>query len=91
MIRYAILYFVLLVVFLLLVVGPVIVAKFNVLKLSDMKIPMDLLQPTGLNNNDTQATATGRCLTPDGECPLPPGFKSAPTDGAARLARFLAY
>lgn len=58
-IRYAILYFVLLVVFIALIVGPVVAGKF--LKFN-MKIPMELLQPTGLNRNDTSAKVTGSCF-----------------------------
>jgi len=65
-IRYAILYFFLLVVFLLLLVGPVIVGskvKFNSLP----TLPMEILQPTGFNNNDTSAKVTGTCI--QGVCP----------------------
>jgi len=89
-IRYAILYFVLLVVFLVLIVGPVIITKFNVLKSFKVKVPMDLLQPTGLNNNDTLSIVTGTCI--GGKCPLQPGVDAQATgDAAARLARFLAF
>jgi 1,3-beta-glucan synthase len=60
--RYAILYFVLLVVFLALLVGP-IVAGSNIISASLVKqIPLNLYQPVGLNNNDTRnrnETGTG--------------------------------
>lgn len=58
-IRYATLYFFLLVVFILLFFGPLIVAKFIKLNIS---IPMDLMQPTGQNNNDTFSSVTGSAL-----------------------------
>ncbi|KAI9670085.1 MAG: 1,3-beta-D-glucan synthase [Trizodia sp. TS-e1964] len=58
-IRYAILYFVMLVVFIALVVGPVMAGKF--LK-SLPSIPLNLLQPTGQDNNDTLAKMTGTAV-----------------------------
>ncbi|KKY27273.1 putativebeta-glucan synthase component gls1 [Phaeomoniella chlamydospora] len=58
-IRFAILYFALLVLFLLLIIGPVIVKKFITL---DLSIPMELMQPTGQDNNDTSNAATGSFL-----------------------------
>jgi 1,3-beta-glucan synthase len=58
-IRFAILYFFMLVVFLVLIVGPVIVR--NYIK-SLPTIPLQLLQPTGQNNNDTSNKATGNGL-----------------------------
>jgi len=54
--RYAILYFVLLVLFLALLVGPIVAgSKIVSASLTD-KIPMELYQPVGLNNNDTRGT-----------------------------------
>jgi len=64
-IRYAILYFFLLVVFLLLLVGPVIVGGKLHFKLP--ALPLEILQPTGYNNNDTSAKVTGSCI--QGHCP----------------------
>jgi 1,3-beta-glucan synthase len=64
-VRYAILYFFLLVVFLCLIVGPVVAG--SKLKLG-IKLPMEILQPTGYNNNDTTATTTGTCI--QGKCPV---------------------
>jgi len=58
-VRYAILYFSMFVLFLVLIVGPVIVKKF-------MDIPtiniLDLQQPTNWNNNDTSASDTGTAV-----------------------------
>lgn len=55
--RFAILFFFLLVVFVALIAGPIVAAKF----LPDLSgsIPLELLQPTGQNNNDTSDTVTG--------------------------------
>lgn len=52
-IRYSILYFVLLVLAACLIAGPLVASKY--LK-SLPSIPMELLQPTGLNHNDTMGT-----------------------------------
>merc|ERR1711939_615541 len=58
-IRYAILYFALLILFLVLIIGPVFVRKY-VTNLPS--IPLDLLQPTGQDNNDTTSQITGSAL-----------------------------
>lgn len=47
------------IIFVALVVGPVVAGRF-LKNLPD--IPMDLLQPTGLNNNDTSSLRTGSAL-----------------------------
>ncbi|KAL5372230.1 hypothetical protein PMIN06_007399 [Paraphaeosphaeria minitans] len=89
-VRYAILYFVLLVVFIALMIGPVIAGKF--LKLS-INIPMDLLQPTGLNNNDTTSSVTGSCIN-NLPCPGPGGDDDAvatSTDSSDKIRRFMAF
>ncbi|RDW73793.1 putative 1,3-beta-glucan synthase component FKS1 [Coleophoma crateriformis] len=60
--RYAILYFVMLVVFLALLVGPIIAGPMILSNMSSLEtsIPLYLFQPTGLNNNDTRnRTETG--------------------------------
>lgn len=58
-IRYSVLYFILFVVFLALIIGPIVVAPiFKKLP----SIPMDLLQPNKLDNNDTTSGTTGRTL-----------------------------
>jgi len=69
-IRYAILYFVLLILFVVLFVGPVIVRRFVT---GLPSVPMDLMQPTGQDNNDTMASVTGSVLIP--------GLGSQPTGG----------
>ncbi|KAI9830262.1 MAG: hypothetical protein M1819_005789 [Sarea resinae] len=58
-IRYAILYFSLLVLFVVLIAGPIVASHF--LK-SLPSIPADLLQPTGQNHNDTTSQITGSAL-----------------------------
>jgi 1,3-beta-glucan synthase len=59
-IRFAMLYFLMLVVFVALIVGPAVARKFVTVPNG---IPMDLLQPTGQNNNDTLGrTQTGTAL-----------------------------
>lgn len=57
--RFAVLYFIMLIIFVVLIVGPVVAGRF--LK-SLPTIPLDLLQPTGLNNNDTSSSRTGSAL-----------------------------
>jgi 1,3-beta-glucan synthase len=89
-IRYAILYFIILIVFVALIAGPVVASKY--LKL-DFKIPMNLIQPTGLNNNDTKTSVTGSCVN-GLQCPGGPGDDAAEataTDAAKMLARFMAF
>lgn len=94
-IRYAILYFVLLVVFLVLIVGPIIVGqkfKFDF----PMTLPMEILQPTGYNNNDTSSSVTGRCVN-GMKCPEwnPAGetdnSEAAAETAARRFRRYMAY
>ncbi|KAL8844541.1 MAG: hypothetical protein Q9205_000027 [Flavoplaca limonia] len=58
-IRFATLYFIMLIIFVALLAGPLVVAR---LKISLPDIPMNLMQPTGLNNNDTLSSPTGRQL-----------------------------
>jgi 1,3-beta-glucan synthase len=48
-----------LIVFLVLIIGPVIVRNYIH---SLPSIPLDLMQPTGQNNNDTSNKATGNGL-----------------------------
>ena len=91
-IRYAILYFVILVVFIALIAGPIVAGKFLSF---DISIPMELLQPTGLGNNDTSASATGSCVG-GMKCPEGPGGDSGSssareTGSSNRLARFMAH
>ena len=96
MIRYAILYFVLLVVFLALIVGPIVAGKQITLSLT---LPMELLQPTGYSNNDTSASVTGTCI--QGACPVfQGGDEDSSTDtaeatsteeAARRFRRYMAF
>lgn len=60
-VRYAILYFTLLILFVVLIIGPVIVSKVADVSLTIDFVP-GLVQPTGLNNNDTSASKTGAGL-----------------------------
>lgn len=48
-----------LIIFVALIAGPLVVAR---LKIDLPDIPMQLLQPTGFNNNDTTSDKTGRVL-----------------------------
>jgi 1,3-beta-glucan synthase len=60
--RYAVLYFVMLIVFLALVVGPIVAGKQILTASLTKSIPMNLYQPQGLDNNDTlnyNQTGTG--------------------------------
>ena len=78
-IRYAILYFVLLVVILALIIGPAVAGKyiptFNLSLLSDNH----LVQPTGLDNDDTR----GRTPTGTGAIPYTGVLASAMSASAA--------
>ena len=55
-IRFAIMYFFMLFLFIILIVGPIIASRFLT---SLPALPDHLIQPTGLNNNDTTNSATG--------------------------------
>jgi 1,3-beta-glucan synthase len=102
-VRYAILYFVLLVVFLALIIGPIIAGKWIDFKLEGL--PFEIMQPSGFSNNDTTNTPTGSCI----HGPCPPyrggdadggggGEDAAPTDaestddaGRRLFRRYMAY
>lgn len=59
MIRFAILYFAMVVLFVALIAGPIVAGK-SIPKSLTSKIPMDLLQPTGQDNDNTRNdTVTG--------------------------------
>lgn len=91
MVRYAILYFVLLVVFVALLAGPVVGAKFLDVNQFASKVPMNLIQPTGLNFNDTNGRVTGSCAK--GPCPAGPDGAAAETGDSSSetLRRMMAY
>lgn len=59
MIRFAILYFAMLILFLVLVIGPVIVKNFIAIPVISV---LNLQQPTGQDNNDTSNSNTGTAL-----------------------------
>lgn len=86
-------YFFLLVIFLCLIVGPIVAGKKLKLDLPDL--PMEILQPTGFNNNDTKATPTGVCVR--GTCPKWDGEEDTSSDAATtgeasrRFRRYMAY
>jgi 1,3-beta-glucan synthase len=50
-----------LIVFVVLIVGPLIAGKY----LKGITIPMQLAQPTGLNRNDTISSETGTAVATD--------------------------
>ncbi|ESZ96184.1 glucan synthase [Sclerotinia borealis F-4128] len=84
--RYAIIYFVLFIIFLALLIGPLIAGKKILTKSLTDKIPLKLYQPTGQNNNDTQGynqTGTG-CTT----CTGVSATSSASSTAAARVRLF---
>lgn len=60
-IRFAILYFAMLVLFLVLLIAPLIARNMNILK-NFKSFPMDLLQPLDVDNNDTTTYYTGAGL-----------------------------
>ncbi|KXX82404.1 hypothetical protein MMYC01_201347 [Madurella mycetomatis] len=63
-IRYAVLYFVMLVVFLALIVGPIVAGRYVPASLFDPLADTGLVQPTDLDNNDTRGrTPTGTRAT----------------------------
>lgn len=52
------LYFFMFIIFMALIIGPIVAGKY----LGKLDIPLQLLQPTGLNNNDTSNRVTGSAL-----------------------------
>ncbi|KAL8962817.1 MAG: hypothetical protein Q9193_000835 [Seirophora villosa] len=83
-IRFATLYFIMLIIFVALLAGPLVVAR---LKISLPDIPMALLQPSGLNNNDTSTTPTGPVLV-GGKIVEAGAEATAASTGNARLRFF---
>jgi len=75
--RFAILYFILLILFIVLFAGPIILNNVGVAKtlMDGLTIPMKLAQPTGQDNNDTTTDITGTAAA------------SATQTGAARLVK----
>ena len=66
------------VLFLALIIGPIVAAKFIKINLS---LPMQLLQPTGQKNNDTTNIITGSCI--NGPCPGAVDATGAAASGSA--------
>jgi len=79
-IRFAILYFIALIIFVALIAGPAVVGK---LKIKLPSIPMDLMQPTGQKNNDTTTGYTGSALI---SLPGMTGGGAATTSGGSSAA-----
>ena len=52
------------VVFLALIIGPLVASSQILGTIKNLKIPMQLLQPVGYNNNDTSSTPTGTDIVP---------------------------
>lgn len=71
-----------LILFVVLIAGPIVAGGF--LK-SLPSIPMDLLQPTGLNHNDTTNSQTGTGAAGGAE------NTAAATTAAARMARIRSF
>lgn len=83
--RYAVLYFVMLVVFLGMIVGPIVAGKnVPVDSLSSAVKDFNLFQPTGQDNDDT----SGRTMTGTGRDGYSGALKPTSTeeDGSARTA-----
>jgi 1,3-beta-glucan synthase len=79
--RYAVLYFVMLVVFLGMIVGPIVAGKnIPTASIAGQLGSFKLFQPTGLNNDDTQ----GRNMTGTGRTGYSGALKTTFTDSPAR-------
>ncbi|KAL1962973.1 hypothetical protein VTN77DRAFT_8819 [Rasamsonia byssochlamydoides] len=74
-IRYSILYFAMLILFIVLIAAPLVARNLN---LPQFNIPMQLMQPINQDNNDTTSYYTGNNL--------PPGFGPVLSSGAAAAA-----
>jgi len=87
--RYAILYFLLFVLFVAMLVGP-IVAGSKILSPSLIKdIPLQLYQPVGLNNNDTRGrNETGTGAVGSGASSTGASASSSSTGGAKMIKLF---
>jgi len=87
-IRYAILYFTLFILFIVLIVAPMVAGKF--LDLPVTTLPMNLMQPTNLKNNDTTSQTTGTAVAgaTDGAA-ASDGSSAASSAAARRFAHFM--
>ncbi|KAF2758287.1 1,3-beta-glucan synthase [Pseudovirgaria hyperparasitica] len=62
-VRYAILYFVMFFLLIALVVGPAVIGKLELFDPATLDLPLQLVQPVNLNNNDTLGTSqTGTAI-----------------------------
>lgn len=61
-IRYAILYFTMFILFIVLIVGPIMASKYAKGLGKILPSSLDLMQPTGLHNNDTSDKVTGTAI-----------------------------
>ena len=86
-IRYAILYFTLFVLFIVLIVAPMVAGKF--LDIAKINIPMNLVQPTNLKNNDTTDQTTGTILGTAAATAAASGDSAASSAAARRFAHFM--
>ena len=87
-IRYAILYFALFILFIVLIVAPMIAGKF----LKNLKVdtlPINLMQPTNLKNNDTTDQTTGTILGTAAATAAASGDSAASSAAARRFAHFM--
>ena len=80
-IRFAIMYFFMLVIFLALLIGPIVAGKF--INTKSIKLPMQLLQPTGQNNNDTNGMITGPRINAAGGAATAKGSAAATSAASA--------
>ena len=75
--RYAILYFLLLILYVVLIAAPIVAKRFLTPTLQGMNV-MNLIQPVGLHNNFTTNEQTGTRIAPQlkkGETPTPSNYK----------------
>jgi 1,3-beta-glucan synthase len=85
--RYAILYFVMLVVFVALLVGP-IVARKQILAATSSLDPMELFQPYGQNNNDTRGSTKTGAAASTGSAAASSSVAAASSTAAAKIRLF---
>jgi 1,3-beta-glucan synthase len=77
-------YFTMFVIFLALLIGPIVAAKF--IGKIKINLPMQLLQPTGQHNNDTSGMITGSRLNGAGGPAAVSGGTAAATSAGTAAA-----
>ena len=79
-----------------MIVGPIVAGKYIKFNVT---LPMEILQPSGYNNNDTSTKVTGSCANGI-KCPVWGGGAAADStgeapastdDAARRFRRYMAY